>query len=85
MSTTALRIIELVKSLPDADQQAIRVALIQSRTITHRPKRRQLHRLPNGQYLNPEGIPNDDPVFAVLEAIEEARHCEPGPPPPDFE
>jgi hypothetical protein len=30
-----------------------------------------------GNLHNPDGIPNDDPIFRTFEQIEEERHCEP--------
>ena len=84
MSTTALRIIELVKSLPPADQRAIRDALAGD-GATRTTSRRRLQQLPDGSYINPDGIPNDDPLFKILEEIEEQRHRTPGPPPPKFD
>jgi hypothetical protein len=84
MSTIAFHVIELVKSLPLEEQRAVREGL----ATTGAPKttpRRQLQRLPDGGYFNPDGIPNDDPVFKVLEDIEAERHREPGPPAPSFD
>lgn len=85
MSTMALHIIGLVKSLPEAEQQEIRAAL--AAQVARRPtgKRRQLQRLPDGSFFNPDGIPNDDPVFEILEDIEAERHRMPGPPAPHFD
>lgn len=85
MSRLALHIIGLVRSLPEAEQQEIRVAL--ATPVARRPagKRRQLQRLPDGSFLNPDGIPNDDPVFRILEDIEAERHRMPGPPAPQFD
>ena len=85
MSTTALHVIELVRSLPEADQQTIRAALADPATPPRAVPRRKLQRLPDGAYLNPDGIPNDDPVFRVLEDIEEERHRTAGPPAPEFD
>ena len=86
MSTTALHIIQLVKSLPDADQRAICEALLdRARTaLGPRPSRR-LQRLADGTYVNPDGIPNDDPIFKTLEEIEAARRRTPGRPAPEFD
>ena len=85
MSTTATRVIELVKSLPEVDQRAIREALaVQEPQSAPRP-RRKLQRLLDGSYDNPAGIPNDDPIFKLLEEIEEERHRTPGPPAPEFD
>lgn len=85
MSTTALHIIQLVKSLPDEEQQVICDAITRGRPTPQPARRRQLQRLPDGTFLNPDGIPNDDPIFKILEEIEEERHRMPGPPPPDFD
>jgi len=81
----ALHVIGLVNSLPEAEQQEIRAAL--AAQVARRPtgKRRQLQRLPGGSFLNPDGIPNDDPVFTILEDIEAERHRMPGPPAPRFD
>jgi hypothetical protein len=85
VSTTASHVIELVKSLPEADQKAIRDALAPGAAKPGAGQRRKLQRLPDGSYLNPIGIPNDDPVFKVLEEIEQERHMRPGPPAPAFD
>jgi hypothetical protein len=85
VSTVALHIIELVKSLPLAEQLAVREALAAPPGPAVRPKRRELQRLPDGSYHNPDGILNDDPVFRILEQIEAERHRDPGPPPPAFD
>lgn len=85
VSTIALHIIELVKSLPKEDQQAVRKALTGQYEFSVSPKRRQLQRLDDGSFYNPDGIPNDHPVFDVLAQIEEERHRMPGPPAPAFD
>jgi hypothetical protein len=84
MSTTASRVVELVKSLPEADQRAIRAALVDQEVKAETSRRRKLQRLPDGGYLNPGGIPNDDPILTVLEEIEQERHRTPGPQAPNF-
>lgn len=84
MSTTATRVVELVKSLPEADQRAIRAALVDQEVDRDPARRRKLQRLPDGSYLNPNGIPNDDPAFKVLEDIERERHQTSGPQSPNF-
>ena len=85
MSTTALHIIQLVQSLPHADQHAICEALAGVRAdIGSRPRRR-LQRLADRTYINPDGIPNDDPIFETLEAIELSRHRIPGRVAPKFD
>ena len=85
MSTTALHVIELVRSLPEADQQTIRTALAVPAIPPQAVPKRKLQRLPDGGFLNPSGIPNEDPIFQVLEEIEESRHRTVGPPPPEFD
>jgi len=85
VSTIALKVLELVKSLPLAEQQMIRAELAKGTANPRREPRRQLQRLPDGSYYNPEGIPNDDPIFKVLEEVEEDRHRTPGPPAPKFD
>jgi hypothetical protein len=85
VGTVALQIIELVKSLPLAEQEAVRTALAGQQRINVTPKRRQLQRLADGSFNNPDGIPNDDPIFQILEQIEDERHREPGPPAPAFD
>jgi len=85
VSTTVLHIIELVKSLPEEEQQTVCAALAGHRASAPPPRRRQLRRLPDGAYLNPEGIPNDAPIFKVLERIEAERHATAGPPVPGFD
>jgi DNA-binding transcriptional ArsR family regulator len=84
MSTTASRVVELVKSLPEADQRAILAALAEPEADAGTARRRKLQRLPDGSYLNPHGIPNDDPVFKILEQVEQERHRTPGPEVPKF-
>ena len=85
MSPTALHIIELVKSLPAEEQRAVREAL--ARTDAPKPilPRRQLQRLPDGSYYNPDGIPNDHPFFTIMEEIEAQRRDHPARPLPTFE
>jgi hypothetical protein len=85
VSSTALHIIELVKSLPDEEQRAICEALTQHRRPSTPSKRRQLERLPDGSYINPRGIPNDDPVFEALESIVAESRRSPAPLPPDLD
>jgi len=85
MSTTALHVIDLVKSLPETDQQAIRDALARPGSNSEIGQRRKLQRLPDGSYINPNGIPNDDPVLKVLEEIEAERPRTPGPSFPKFD
>jgi len=85
VSTTALRVIELVKSLPAEDQRAICAELSRHAEELRNPARRRLSRLADGTYYNPEGIPNDHPFFKIVEEIEEERHRTPGPAAPEFD
>jgi hypothetical protein len=85
MSTTALRIIELVKSLPLAEQRAIRDALNGQASAPGKPERPLFLRDADGNYYNPEGIPNEDPIFKILEEIEEERHRTPARPLPPLD
>jgi hypothetical protein len=85
VSTTALRVIELVKSLSETDQQAIRDALAGAASHPESGTRRKLQRLPDGSYVNPNGIPNEDPIFKVLAEIEDERHRTSGPAAPKFD
>ena len=85
MSTTVRHIIELVRSLPFEEQRAVRIALAQPDAPKQILPRRQLQRLADGRYYNPDGIPNDDPVFKILEEIEADRHRDPGPAAPVFD
>jgi hypothetical protein len=85
VSTTALHVIELVKSLPETDQRAIRDALANPGLNSGKGQRRKLQRLPDGSYINPNGIPNEDPVLQVLEEIEDERHRTAGPSSPKFD
>jgi hypothetical protein len=80
----ALHIIELVKSLPVEEQRAVCETLAKHGGSLAKLPRRRLQRLPDGRYVNPDGIPNDDPVFKIVDAIEADRHRTPGPPPPEF-
>ncbi len=81
MSTTALHIIELVKSLPLPEQQAIysEMARYRSELLA-----RQSHGSAARPRMAEEGIPNDHAFFTILEADEAARRRDFGPPPPDF-
>jgi hypothetical protein len=81
----ALHIIELVKSLPAAEQQTVRDALTKLAPRPRRVGRPLFQRDANGTYYNPDGIPNDDPVFTILEAIESERHRTTARPLPEVE
>lgn len=85
VSTSALQILEMVKSLPPEERQFIRAELAR----TDSPEKGNLtshwQRTADGGYFNPKGIPNDDPIFKILEEIEAERHQMPGPPPPEFD
>ncbi len=81
MTTMALHIIGLVKSLPPAEQEAVCRALGGHR----KPKRTLWQRTPEGGYYNPDGLPNNHPFFRILEEDEAARRQDFGPPAPDFD
>ena len=81
MSTTALHIIQLVKSLPPAEQQAVTAALAGLAPGVERGS-------PAGPALTQadyEGLPDDDPFFNVMEEIERDRHVHTGRPAPDLD
>jgi hypothetical protein len=84
MSVIASRVVELVKSLPEADQKAICAALAERKMNFGTRPRRQLQRISDGSYFNSGGIPNEDPIFKVLEEIEQQRHNTQGPEAPEF-
>jgi hypothetical protein len=79
-----LHIIGLVKSLPEEDQRTICAALVQHASARNTLKR-TLKKLSDGSYYNPDGIPNDDPIFKILEEIEEERHRTFARPAPKFD
>ena len=81
VSTTALHIIGLVKSLPQAEQDAVCRALVGRR----KPKQTSWQRTPDGGYYNPDGLPDDHPFFKILAEDEAARRQDFGPPPPEFD
>jgi hypothetical protein len=85
MSTTTLHIIELVKSLPVEEQRAICAGLNRQVAGLEKIQRPQFIRTPGGGCYNPDGIPNDDPFFKIMEQIEEERHRTPGRALPEFE
>jgi hypothetical protein len=82
MSTTALHIIQLVKSLPLAEQQAINSAL-SSVAPSSGPRARAVHPPFGPEDL--EGLSDDDPFFKVMEEIEQQRHAHVGRPAPELD
>ncbi len=70
MSTTALHIIQLVKSLPVEEQQAIGSALA---SLAASPQHGLPAVRPPFQSEDYEGLPDDDPFFKVMEEIERQR------------
>lgn len=82
MSTTALRIIELVKSLPLEDQQVICAELAKRAATLHLPVDEQPD--PSAEFVEEDrqGLNDDDPFFKVITEIEAARHAYPGRPAP---
>lgn len=85
MNTTALHIVELVKSLPMEDQHAVREALLKQGAARSSLKIPGLVKTETGDYYNPDGIPDDHPFFKILDEEGQARHREAGPPTPDFD
>ena len=85
MSTITLKVLELVKSLPPADQEMISAELARNAAPPQKTAMRQFQRLPDGSYYNPDGIPNDDPFFKILEEDEAARREDFGPIAPEFD
>jgi hypothetical protein len=83
MNTTASHVIELVKSLPLKDQQAVCKALAKH-TAHIEPS--DAVKQDTGQGIgDEEGIPNDDPFFQILEEDEAARRRDFGPQAPSFD
>lgn len=73
VSTIALKLLELVKSLPPEDQRRIAVELATHGAKLEKPARGPVQRLPDGTCYNPGGIPDDDPFFKTMEEQEAAR------------
>lgn len=84
MSTTALLILELAKTLPVEEQRFICAALGRHVGAPASSGSPGMIRTPDGQCHNPAGLPNDDPFFRLLEEIETARHATPGRPLPEL-
>jgi hypothetical protein len=82
MSTTALRIVQLVKSLPPDEQRAVSAALAPLYTPTPVPRPTASGPFRPEDYV---GLPDDDPFFKVMEEIERERHARTGPLPPDLD
>ncbi len=85
VSTIAQKVLELVRSLPPADQQMIWAELGKPTPGPKTVLLCQLQRLPDGTYYNPDGIPNDDPFFKILEEDQAASRQDFGPPAPEFD
>jgi len=84
VSTIALKILELVKSLPPVEQRTICAELAKHVSSTSGPRIPGLQKTSSGEYYNPDGIPNEHPFFKILEEDEAARQKDFGPPPPAF-
>ena len=82
MSTTALRIIQLVKSLPPSDQRAVSAALAQMNIPVASNKSVSAKSFGPEDYV---GLSDDDPFFKVMDEIEQERHAQMGPPPPTID
>ena len=85
MSTIALKVLELVKSLPKAEQRTICAELAKHVSSESAPTTSGLQKTVTGEYFNPDGIPNDHPFFKILEEDEAARQKDFGPPAPAFD
>ena len=81
----ALHILALVKSLPETEQREISAALHQHVQGAGKTRHLRFERTPDGGYHNPDGLPNDDPFFKIMEQIEEERHQTPARPLPAFD
>jgi hypothetical protein len=84
MSTTALLILELAKTLPVEEQRFICAALGRHAGAPGSGEGSRFIRTPDGECHNPSGLPNDDPFFRLLEEIETARHATSGRPLPEL-
>ncbi len=76
---TALRIVQLVKSLPLSEQRAVSAALAHLNTPVPGAQAGAAAPFGPADYV---GLPDDDPFFKVMEEIERERHALMGPPPP---
>jgi hypothetical protein len=85
VSTIALKILELVKSLPPVEQRTICAELARHVSLASSPRIPGLQKTASGEYFNPDGIPNDHPFFKILEEDEAARQKDFGPPLPAFD
>ena len=85
MSSMALHILELVKSLPSDEQQLVCALLNRRLAGVSAIKRPAYLRTPDGGYLNPNGLPSDDPFFKIMDSIEAERSQTPARPLPEME
>ena len=85
MSSTALHILELVKSLPSEEQRLVCALLNRQLAGMSTIKRPAYLRTPDGGYLNPNGLPNDGPFFKIMDAIEAERSEAAARPLPELE
>jgi hypothetical protein len=85
MSTTALHIIELVKSLPLADQRAICVELAKRMADLDLPMSELGDETLEISAEDMQGLEDDDPFFRVMKEVEAARHTYPGRSAPQFD
>ena len=82
MSSIAIHIIELVKSLPTADREAVCTALAPFARIPGSPATADQPDLKPEDY---EGLEDGDPFFKIMEEIEEQRHAHPGRAAPELD
>ena len=85
MSSTALHILELVKSLPSEEQRLVCALLNRRLAGMSVIKRPTYLRTPDGGYLNPNGLPSDDPFFKIMDSIDAERSKTPARPLPELE
>jgi hypothetical protein len=85
VSTTALHIIELVKSLPLAEQRTICAELAKRAAALKLPLSEGESEKLEFAEEDYQGLDDDDPFFRVMEEIEAARHAYTGRPAPQLD
>lgn len=85
MSETASHVIELVKSLPLAEQRAICTALSKRAAVLNLPLSEEQGEMAGFTPEDCQGLDDDDPFFRAMEEIEAARHGHLGRPAPSLD
>jgi hypothetical protein len=85
VSTTALHIIELVKSLPLAEQRAICRELAKRAAALNLPLSEAPDEKIEFTAEDREGLDDDAPFFRIMAEIESARHAYHGRPAPPLD